>query len=251
MASTGASRREVLVGAGALAYGTLAIARYADVVRADHRSNKPDHVTISYDEATIEEYRPQLILDGVEPEPFDFHALHAESTESDLNAVYGFLEYPYQEGISKSDSHLGDHEPVIVFYEASSGDVERVDYAAYHWFKNSTPAESLQFAGDEGHRPMLAVDPTYHHYYIYSGNAAGGRPPLANLDDSIDSWLTNGLEDKLAPSQPFDPWAMLGRESWWSHTFGNWIDAMLKSVWFNLGISDARETSDLREAQVW
>lgn len=245
------SRRDVLRGAGALAIGAGAVGSLAGRARAEHRTNKPAHVSISYDEATIEAYQPQVILDGVEPQPSAFHALHAESTESDLNAVYGFLEYPYQQGIGRSDSHLGDHEPVIVFYEASSGDVERVDYAAYHWFRGTAPAESLQYADEAGKRPMLRVDQRYHHYYTYTGRAAGERPELRNLDETIDGWLANGLEGQLAPSQPFNPWAMLGRESWWSHTAGNWLDAQLKAIWFNLGISGARETSDLSGVSVW
>lgn len=251
MSSSTLSRRDLLRGGGAAAVGSVALAGASGRARADHRTNKPADVTVSFDETTIEEYRPQLVLDGVEPAPNDFHALHATSSESDLNAVYGFLEYPYQEGVSSSDSHLGDHEPVIVFYDEHSGDVERVDYAGYHWFKATAPAEELQFAGDAGHRPILRVDRSYHHYYVYTGNAAGERPPLANLDDSIDGWLSNGLEDKLAPSQPFDPWAMLTRGTWWAHTANNWLNAYLRAIWFNFGISGARETSDLSEVETW
>lgn len=252
MTASTPSRRDVLRGAGAIAIGTASIAATSSRARADHRDGKPDHVTITYDEELIRAYQPQVILDGVQPDPLAFHALHAESDESDLNAVYGFLEYPYQEGsLGRTDSHLGDHEPVIVFYDSRSGDVERVLYSAYHWFRGTADADILQYADEDGRRPMLRVDPDYHHYYVYSGGAAGDRPDLENLDESIDGWLANGLESELAPSQPFDPWAMIGRESWWAHTTGNWVDATLKALWFNLGLSDASETSDLGEVRAW
>lgn len=223
----------------------------SEPVAADHRERIPDHVSLSFDEEIIERYRPQLVLEDVEPRPLAFYGLHATSTESSLNAVYGFTKYPFQQGQSHSDSHLGDHEPVIVFYNQSSGEVELVAYSAYHWFKGQTTADALTFATDARTTPVLQVDPTYHHHYLYAGARDGERIELRNLLDSIDGWLANGLEENLAPSQPFNPWEMLGRETWWRHTTGNWINAFLLSLWFNLGLSDAAATSDLSEVSTW
>ena len=247
----GRSRRSVIrgLGAGVAGVGVAAIA--SNEVAASTGRESPQYVTVEFDEAAIRRYQPQLVLEGVEPEPLAFHALHATSQESTLNAVYGFTQYPYQGGVTSADSHLGDHEPIIVFYDDSTGDVVRVDYAAYHWFRGSAAAETLQYADADQRRPMFRVDSRYHHYYVYSGGFPGTRLEVEDLTESLDSWLANGLDDSLATSQPYDPYRMLGRESWWMHSAGNWIDASLKALWFNLGVSDARETSDLQEVSVW
>lgn len=250
------SRRAVLratapgIGLGG---GVGAVAGLAQLAAAEHSERgPPDHVTVSYDDARIAEYQPQLVLDGVSPEPLGYYGLHAESEESSLNAVYGFVKFPYQEGrLGRADGHLGDHEPIIVWYDSASGEVERVDYAAYHWFHGWAPADAFQYADEAQKRPMVRVDPAYHHFYIYSGAAAGERLERENLLEGIDGWLANGLEENLALSQPFNPWDMFGRESWWRHNRSNRIDASLKALWFNLGLADASKTSDVSEVSAW
>lgn len=243
------SRRECL---GLLASMVLGTAGASSIASAEHvERGAPDHVTISYDEATIREYQPRLVLEGVDPRPLKFHALHAESTESTLNAVYGFTQYAYQSGSTEHDSHLGDHEPMIIWYDQSSGDVERVDYAAYHWFRGTAYADSLQFADEERHKPIFRVDKTYHHYYSYAGDIPGEALETTSLLDTIGSWLNNGLEDNLALTQPFNPYDMLTRTEWWRHNSGNWIDATLKAFWFNIGLSGADNTADVTEVETW
>lgn len=242
-------RRSLLTAPPAAAYALSLFA--VGTVAGEHDTRAPDNVTLSYDDALIAEYQPQFVLDGVDPRPLAFHALHAESSESTLNAVYGFTRYPFQEGLTSADSHWLDHEPVIVWYDQASGDVEQVDYAAYHWFRGSLRPGALQFADEAQHRPILRVDPRYHHYYAYTGELAGERIERRNLIESIDSWLSNGMESELALSQPFDPYAMLGRESWWRHTTDNRLEAWGKALWFNLGLSGARDTADVEEVSVW
>lgn len=242
------SRRDVLKASVAVAVGSTALATAPSGASA---REAPDHVTVSYDDALIQRYQPELVLDGVEPLPSAFHALHAESSRSSLNAVYGFTKYPYQSGVSQQDSHLGDHEPIIVWYDQSTGDVERIDYAAYHWFRGTAGPSAIQFADGKQRKPVMRVDQSYHHYYLYQGELPGSELERRNLLNSIETWRNEGLDEELAPSQPNDPWAMLSRESWWRHNAGNWLDATLKSLWFNLGLSDARETSDVEEVSTW
>jgi len=249
MSSRQWSRRQVLVTVGSAGIGAVTASTTA---RADHEElGAPDGVTLSYDESTIQEYLPGFVLEGVEPEPLAFHALHAESSESTLNCVYGFMQYPYQEGKTSQDSHLGDHEPLIVWYDQSSGDVARTDYAGYHWFRATAMPSTLEFVDETQHRIKMRPDPQYHHYYSYSGDLPHEDVEVKNLLDSIGPWLDNGLEENLAVSQPYDPYEMLGRQTWWAHTAGNYVDAWLKATWFNLGLSEAGATSDLKEVQTW
>jgi len=243
------SRRDVLAAMASAGVGVMAS---STTTSADHEElGPPEEVTLSYDESTIQEYLPGFVLEGVEPEPLTFHALHAESEESTLNCVYGFMQYPYQEGQSRHDSHLGDHEPLIVWYDQSTGDVARTDYAGYHWFRATALPSTLTFVDDAQHRIKIRPDPSYHHYYTYSGDIPAENVETKSLLDSIERWLDNGLEENLAVSQPFDPYEMLSRKTWWAHTAGNYVDASLKALWFNLGLSGANETSDLQEVKTW
>lgn len=246
----GPTRRDVLRGGLTSGAAALAVTSVSAPAAAAPRE-APSEVTLSDDDALLAKYQPQLVLEGVEPRPLAFYGLHAESTESTLNAVYGFVQYPFQEGLARQDSHLGDHEPIIVWYDQTTGDVERVDYAAYHWFRGTRSGDALHFADDDRHRPLFRVDPTYHHYYDYRGDLPGEQIERRSLLEAIDSWLANGLEDDLAPSQPFDPYAMLSRPTWWKHTTGNWFNATLSALWFNLGLSDATSTADVQEVSAW
>lgn len=244
-----ANRRDVLRASGIALAGATAATPTASAGHADRGA--PEEVTLEYDEEIIKAYQPRLVLEGVNPRPVNFHALHARSTESTLNAVYGFALYSYQEGATSHDSHLGDHEPIIVWYDQESGDVVRVDYAAYHWFRGTAPAESLEFGDDAGKQPRFRVDPTYHHYYAYTGDVPGEQIETTSLLESIEPWLNNGLEESLAASQPYDPYAMLSRPTWWQHNAGNWLDASLKALWFNVGLSGASSTADVGEVRTW
>ena len=243
------TRRDVLragAASGAAAFTVIGASTPAAAAR-----EPPSEVTLSDDDDLIAKYQPQLVLEGVEPRPLAFYGLHAESAESTLNCVYGFTQYPFQEGVSRQDSHLGDHEPIIVWYDQTTGDVERIDYAAYHWFRGTRSGDQLTYADDARHRPLFRVDPTYHHYYDYRGDLPGEQIERRSLLDAIDSWLANGLEDELAPSQPYDPYDMLSRPTWWAHTTSNWLNATLSALWFNLGLSDATSTADVQEVSAW
>lgn len=246
------TRRDVLqAGGAAIAAGSIGVIS-AGTAAAEHAEYTPDHVTLEYDDATVAKYQPQLVLNGVEPRPLGYWGMHATSTESTLNAVYGFVRYPYQEGrAGRNDSHLGDHEPIIVWYDQSSGETVRVDYSAYHWFRGSRDADALAFVSEDRHRPILRVDPRYHHYYGYTGDLPGEQLEREDLTAAIGGWLNNGLEESLALSQPYDPWQMLSRDSWWRHTRSNWLNAWLQAVWFNVGLSDATATADVEKVSVW
>lgn len=244
------TRREVLGTVGTAAAGLTGASALSQPAAATHTDSTPDDVTITYDEDLIREYQPALVLKGLDPEPVAFHALHAESSASDLNVVAGFTFYSHQSGLTSADSHLGDHEPIYVFYDATTGAVEYVLYAAYHWFKARAVRDVLQF--QDPHRPVFRPDVEYHHYRIYSGDREGELIETKDLTASIDGWLENGLEEELALSQPNNPYDMQGRETWWRHTRENWIDAKWLAFWFNWNLfTNVADRSDLGEVETW
>jgi hypothetical protein len=234
------SRRAFLQLAGAAVAGLAGVAGPAS---GAHGDDVPDHVTVEYDRETIRDYQPQLVVEGVEPQPIAFYGLHATSEEFSTNVVAGFTKYPYQSGLTSRDSHLGDHEPVYVFYDETSGEITRVLFSAYHWFKGVATGDQLQIA--DPHRPILEVHPEYHHYLIYAGAGTGTLIETGDLLGEIDGWLANGMESELALSQPHDPYAMRGRETWWRHSTGNYVDAFLRSLWFNAGLGPRASVSEV------
>lgn len=245
---TVASRRPALKAGAAVATAPIALA--SSSAAAVERS-APDGVEITYNESVIKKYQPSLVLQDVEPDPLAFHALHATADDSSLNAVYGFVQYPYQSGVSSQDSHLGDHEPIITWYDPADEETVRVDFAAYHWFRSHVSEAAIETVSDARERPVMRVDPTYHHYYQPEPGVVGERLEVADLTESIDDWLDAGLESELAISQPYDPWQMLSRESWWRHTTRNWLDALAKATWYNVGLSGARGTAEPEEVSAW
>jgi hypothetical protein len=246
-----ATRRDVLATAGTVAISIGGVASTSSVASADGERSVPSDVTLSFDKETIREYQPEFVLQSVEPRPYGVWAVHAEKQGSGLNAVCGFTRYPYQSGTTSYDSHYLDHEPWIVWYDAATGETERVDYAAYHWFRGHAFRDQLEFATDARKRPVFRVDPNYHHYYLYSGSLAGERPEVNSLLDAIEDWLANGMDEELALSQPYDPWAMMSRDSWWREEARHSFETVLNALWFNLGASDARATSDLDGVSLW
>jgi hypothetical protein len=233
------SRRRFLRTTGAAALATVASSGAAS---ASHRRETPDKVTISEDPALIEPYQPQFIMEDVEPAPEGYFALHATHEDEPFNAVYGFLRYPYQDGRTAQDSHHLDHEPTVVYYDPDTGDVVHVDYSAWHWFRARASAEALTFTADG--RPKLRVHPRYHHYLLTASGQSGTRYEPDSLVERIDGWLANGMSSELAVSQPYNPWDLRTRGSWWRRTLDNQIGVRLRALAFNFGFApvDKSET---------
>ena len=253
-AEASVSRRETVRAAGALLSGggaAGAVLAAARKVVAEHASSKPDYVTLSYNEELIKKYQPLLILEGVEVEPWDYHALYAESAESDLDVVVGFHKYPYQQGVSPfgDDSHLGDREPCYVYVDSSTGDPIKVQYSAYHWYANTVPYQDLQ-TDDSGNRAFMRVVPEHHQHQTYSGWKTAQEAtdlPVKNLLESYPGWLDNGLHDDIHPGAVYNPQEeMQFRDMWWREEAKGTFERLLDSVWLSLGIRAAEQT-DLQE----
>lgn len=175
---------------------------------ATHPDTQPDHVTLTYDESWLQTYRPMLVLRELDVRPNSMHAWRATSTEHDLDVGCYWAEYPYQQGVSEYDSHLGDHEPIYVLVDGN-GDVDSVIYSGYHWLAARTESPTLY---DGTHPQLYAVSPWHH--YLMTGEQ-GEFVDLEPLTESFSSWLDNGLEDDLDPGSVVNPWTMTARSDWW------------------------------------
>lgn len=250
MEEQSASRRQVLRQGGAvLAAGAGAAALSATPVAASHSGEKPEYVTLTYDEQLIKRYQPLLILDGVEVEPWSYHALYCESQDSDLDVVVGFHKYPYQEGYSEHDSHLGDREPVYVYVDSSSGEPIKIQYSAYHWYENTVSYSDVK-TDSSGERALLKVVPKHHQHRTYHGWKTGGEArdlPVKNLLETYPGWLDAGLESEIHPGAVYNALEeMQYRDYWWREEALGTFEHILAGVWLHLGVGAASST-DLQE----
>ena len=234
------TRRQFLATAGAAA-GIGALSGRAS---ADHRTHQPDHVTLSFDRATLERYQPLLELTSEDQSRLiGQYAWTATSPEHDTDAHVYWASYTHQSGVSSYDSHLGDHEPSYVFVDSETGDVVEVVASVYHWLRGRAPAGALTFE-DETNVVLRVISP-WHQYTAPSSNSSPYQSQLEDLRDSFDDWLANGLEDSLAPGTVVNPWRMAGpsgRGHWWRDTIGGFsTDAFYVSALRTLGFHEAGE----------
>lgn len=239
------SRRQTLRAAGAVLAGGIGAAALSAPAAADHQDAKPEYVTLSYNEELIKTYQPLLVLEGVEVEPWSYHALYAESSESDLDVVVGFHKYPYQEGYSSQDSHLGDREPVYIYVDSSSGEPIKVQYSFYHWYENTESWSDVK-TDSSGKRPIMRVVPKHHQHRVYGGwktGAEGRDLPVKNLLESYPGWLDAGLEDDIHPGAVYNPQEeMQYRDYWWREEALGTFEHILNGVWLRLGLGEGSQT---------
>ena len=212
--------------------GSVAVAG-SEAVRAGHFDRKPAHVDLTFDRAFLERYRPHLNLSAVEENsddtrPSGLYGWKASSPEFSTDVAVFWVEYPYQKGLSPfgHDSHYGDHEPVYVFADRSTGDVREVVYSAYHWLRGRTTLAPMH---DETHVQLSVVSP-WHQYVVGSVSegeyldvkSLGDDDGLADpeIETEFESWLSDEkFHDLLAPGVCVNPWLMAsvsGRQHWWA-----------------------------------
>lgn len=230
------SRRGFLraVGTGAVSLAALSAPAAAST---EHADAQPDHVSISYDQGTLETYRPRLVLEESDREKLiGLYGWTATSSEYDTDVHVYWTAYTHQEGVTSYDSHEGDHEPVYVLVDSETGAVREVVASVYHWLRGRTSTPPL-----DGDHPELKVISPWHQY-----TAASETGELFEVDDLtavFDSWLSNGLAESLEPGTVYNPWTMAGangREHWWRDDFASFsFNATVVSFWKRVGRGQA------------
>lgn len=232
-------RRAFLRVAGAAAVGSAAISTPA---AASHRTHQPDHVTITYDEATLEAYKPLLVTRELTVRPNGIYGWLATSPEYEYDVCVYWTEYPYQRGYTDRDSHDGDHEPIYVYVSKDTGDVVRIRYSAYHWNVAEARGSAVPLA--DGTRPKMHVFSRWHHYRVTTEE--GVDVDLFDLTSAFDDWLANGLEEALAPGVVVNPERMLNRTYWWAENpLGFSYAAWSTRFWYKFGARGAEGTDEL------
>lgn len=218
------------------------------MARADHENRAPpNHVTLSFDRAELEGYRPRLVTRNLGVKPSKQYAWIASSPEHETDAYTYWTWYVTQKGRTGRDSHYLDREPVYLFVDEESGDIREVVYSGYHWLAARTRSPTT----DLDDHVLLEVAEDYHHY-IRTADDTGELVELEDLDETFTEWLANGWEEDLAVGAAQNPWIMssvddgAGRSSWWrrGQTLGISSTEIWKQVSLKLGLFGA-EQSDL------
>lgn len=194
-----------------------------------HTSAIPEHVSLTFDESWLARYRPRLSMSSADRELFlTTRAWKASSPEYDTDVGVYWQTYVGQNGVTSYDSHKGDHEPVYVFVDDSSGDVQHVAASVYHWLKGSAPPGVVPMA--EATHPALRVIEPWHQHTAATTDAGfypevtplGTSTDIANPDATtvFEAWLENGLAGDLGVGVVTEPWSIQARESWWRRDLG-------------------------------
>jgi hypothetical protein len=228
-------RREVLAGLGAAAVGSgTAAANHAP--DGEYAATQPAHVTIDFDRAALERYRPALDLGGNDRSRFQgFYAWRATSPEYDLDWHVYWAYWTHQTGVTEYDSHLGDREPCYVGIDPSDGSVQAIVFSAYHWLRGTASAPSIPLT--DGKHPALQVVAPWHHYTL-GQPGTGVLPDVQDLaaSDGLSAWLANGLDEDLLPGSCHDPRRMWAREpDWWRNDLSGDLTAFQLSILRQLG----------------
>lgn len=207
-------------------------------------------IEIYYDEFRLRKYQPKLVMDQDTRRRFKgLFGYVAESENEDTFVCCYWMQKTHQDGlpIINKDSHLGDHEPIYVFVDEDSEDVETIVYTGYHWYASEiTPENTLMTsdrAADETHANFEVIDPWHHFSRVPTDGTHGAFFELKSWPEHRDSWMDNGFYDPAQPEAIEDPWTMMERDGWWRD--GS-FDKRMASVWRVLGLRGGDQTDGLR-----
>ncbi|MWG36240.1 hypothetical protein [Halomarina oriensis] len=197
----------------------------------------PEYVSTYYDEDLLRRYQPRLATGHLEQKPIEMASYVAEYADQPYAVLSYWTKYRRQTGWFSgyglfSDSHWGDHEPVLVTVrqdDGQFGDVLRVDYAGYHWFR----ATAAAWQADSEGRPLLYPFNPHHHYTLT--REEGDLIELTDGTTALEEWYDDGWtsihQDAIA-----DPAVMHARPSWWKE--GSNQTSLIK-LWSWFGLDDA------------
>lgn len=265
------TRRELLrgagiaAGAGLLGAGTqptTARGASADVSDPDDWALQHDHIDDWGDDPEVlEHYQPRLVIDPRDREQFlGTYGWYADSEEHGQRAVYLWTRYSHQDSLFdflpfvgpffQIDAHFGDHEPVIVFVDLDSGEVEEVLYTGYHHYAahltrdDGLPLSESRKEGEETHVTLRVIHP-HHHFEIErdrDGVPVDTLGPINSFAEAYPAWTDRGIFENTYHPALQDPWRLTDRGHWWEE--GTW-DQRLARIHIALDWRDAGDRDEL------
>lgn len=203
--------------------------------------DKPDHVTLEYDEEWLRTYRPAFLMDYETRQRSNaVYAYKATSEEYEYDWACYWHRMSHQDGASLIgvDAHLYDHEPVYVAVDGD-GDAERAVYTYYHHFASQVEQPALQDLlidseeTRETHIALEIIDP-WHHYNAAPNTEISDLTLDYEFEDwtaAVDTWEDRGVFEATSGSAVYDPASMWERDSWWDEST---TDYRFASLWHGL-----------------
>ena len=212
------NRRQFLASAVALSVGVLA----SQSASGDEYDERFPHVDIEYEEETLKLYQPLLLL-NTESRRALRHQLGyvARSDEYDTFCCVYISRYTHQTGYTRYDSHLWDTEPIYVFVDADTQEVDEVVFTGWHWNAAAVDGDSANLVRDRSnldtHISLDVIEPWHHYQHA---------PEREGAFYSLEDWfrfrqllLDDGLYERGAVEAFEEPWTMHSdhgaRAGWW------------------------------------
>lgn len=196
--------RGIAAGGGAVVAGGVGVGP----VRAtpDPFEPQPEAITLSFEPATLERYRPQLIIDDLRVVPTGLYGWVARHDDRDTAMACYWCYYTRQVGLTEYDSHVGDREPIYVEFDPNSEEVVAVTYDAYHYLARTDPNLSLS-----GTTPRFRVVRPWHFYRTTV--LPGDDLSIRDFREQYADWIGAGWE--VHRRSVLDPWKVRERGHWW------------------------------------
>ncbi|SDJ33015.1 hypothetical protein SAMN05216226_102158 [Halovenus aranensis] len=246
------TRRQYLQSLAA-AGGATVVVESASAADLDDIDSEYSHVDTSFEQATLEQFQPRLLVDGeTRPNLRNQLAWVARSDEYDTTACCYVTRYSHQEGLTGLDSHLYDTEPVYVFVDEDAGTVDEVIFTGWHWnaaaVSGSAAPLSAQRTDTETHVSLTVVSPW--HNYVLARPDSGAFFGLTDWHARRSYLVDNGLYERGAVEAFEEPWTMHSdhgaRGGWWNEKLFLQadgplpirvnIDYLTMRVWRRIGI---------------
>lgn len=225
---------------------------------ADHEDGewraKPRDVTIEYDQPWLEQYEPRLLTDRETRDRFiGLYAYAVRGDGYDYDVACYWAQLTHQDGVSflglfEADSHLGDHEPVYVYVEPDTGEIDRVVYSTYHHFPGEVTPSTARVVQDRhpdhDTHVVLRVSNKWHNYSAAIDSDATGA--FLGLEDWVsvrDSWLEHGFYEETADEAIEDPETMRTRKAWWDD---DTRDYKYGELAHRVGLRGAEQSDEIR-----
>lgn len=197
------------IGASAISPKSTLADDYPDDVLGDF---KPEHVKISYDEQVLKAYQPCLNTSSIDLKPEATFSAYYQSPEYETDVAVYIHYYPTQKGFTSYDSHVVDREPVLVFIDSDTGELDKISYSAWHYLiaEESDPPTRNDI------RPKITVESPHNHHYIDRSKIHKYTPKIDNFKEVIQPWYDNNWS--ADPSIMTEPWLANDTDSFWNNS---------------------------------
>ncbi|ADB63908.1 hypothetical protein Htur_5020 (plasmid) [Haloterrigena turkmenica DSM 5511] len=224
---------------------------YTNYTLSQEWSEKPDGVQIIWDEQRLWKYQPLLQMDAETRDRFDgLYGYVATSEDEDTDVLCYWSKTERVKSLPGGNdtlgSSIGDHDPIYVFVNSDTGELERIVYSGYNLeaaeIQPGTDDLVTQRADSPTHATFTVVN-GWHHYR-HTPEKTGFFTALKSWPAVRDTWSNNGFGPDTTAVQ--NPWELTTKNDWRANS-GLFS---LTDIWISLGKTfgwyGADETDDLR-----